>query len=53
MIAGVSPTRDDVRRADQVARDMALESQNLTDETYQEVLRRMVDLRLGAGSSIA
>lgn len=44
------PTLEDVRRADQVARDMALESQNLTDETYQKVLRRMVGLRLSAES---
>lgn len=30
-----NPTRDDVRRAEEVARDMALESQNLTDSAYQ------------------
>lgn len=45
------PTREDVRRADEVARDMALESQNLTDEAYQPVLRRMVELRISAESS--
>ena len=42
----IVPTRDDLRRAEQVARDMALESQTLTDAAYQKVLRRMVELRL-------
>lgn len=51
-LGGSLPTHEDVRRADQVARDMALESQNLTDETYREVLlRRMVELRLSTESS--
>ena len=43
-----NPTRDDVRRAEEVARDMALESQNLTDSAHQKVFQRMVDLRLSA-----
>jgi len=43
-----STTREDVRRADHVADDMDLESQNLTDEALQKGLRRMVELRLSA-----
>ena len=46
----VVPTRDDVRRAEQIARDRALESQALTDQAYQGPLRRLVDLRLDVGA---